>query len=304
MHMSVPLLKVIIAVQSLLVGGLLLAIAYPFKGIPPRALALRGAAMLLQALGYVLGSYRDEIGGFAGIILSFGFVLAGHAMTLVALRMLLGLNENRTLIVSTIAGVWLVMFWPGWIDPNRQTTALLSEVYSVGYACAVAWPLFPRLNGPSAKGAMILFATCVFMAVTQFWLILAQLLPLPPWTSLNAVLMLTALMPTLTGVGFLLLYSEMMQTNFLQLSNAASATGGARKSLERDDGKQFLKITAHEVLMFNQRKPASRVEVRDHWLMLDSEWRLTDHDFADDELGILAGELIFLAVNGLLRNSK
>lgn len=208
MQMDFKLLTLIISAQSFLVGGLLLAIASGRAGKPPRALALRGFAMLAQGIGYALLSQRGAIGVFWSGPLSFALVSFGHAATLVALRMLLGEREYRWTIGVLIGAVCVLMCGPGWLLPNRPVAAAIGQVYSIGYAIAVAWPLVPRVRNPGWVGGNILLGTAAFMATTQAWWLLGSWWPIVNGTATAIVLMLTALMPTLTGVAFLVMCNE------------------------------------------------------------------------------------------------
>jgi hypothetical protein len=213
MHVDLRLLTIIIAAQSFLMGALLLAVASPRSGKPSTGLALRGAAMLCQGVGYVLISLRGDISDLWGVVAAFGLVVFGHALTLVGLRMLLGLNEYRWQIGVTLAAAWFAMLLPGWFYPDRRAVAALSELYSIVYAIAVSWPLAVRLRRVSSIGERVLLGTALFMLATQAWLLVSTGAPIAPGTSTSIVRLLTALMPTLTGVAFLLMYYEAMQTD-------------------------------------------------------------------------------------------
>jgi hypothetical protein len=220
MQIDFKLLTLIISAQSFVVGGLLLAIASGRRGIGPRALALRGFAMLAQGVGYALISQRDGIGAFWSGPLSFALVGMGHGVTLVALRMLLGLPEYRGLIAALVGAVCIILCLPGWLLPNRAAAAAIGQVYSIAYAIAIAWPLVPRMRAVGSIGQNILLGTAVFMALTQAWWLLGAWLPMNGSTA-TMVLLLTALMPTLTGVAFL------MMCNGAEL-NAASGSRPVR----------------------------------------------------------------------------
>lgn len=240
------LLTLMVAAQSLVMGAILIAVAGWRAGKAPLSLRMRGAAMLGQCVGYVLISQRGELDAIWSVVAAFGLVVLGHALTLVALRMLLGLREYRALIALVAACVWLLMLWLGYIVQDRQAAAVLSQVYSISFAMAISWPLVRSLHAGGSVGQRILLGTAWFMLATQVWLLLAPALPIPVANSQLAVMWLVVLMPTLTGVAFLMMYSEAMQADLRRLARIDPLTGvNNRRAFFESLRAQVRACTAH-----------------------------------------------------------
>jgi hypothetical protein len=112
-----------------------------------------------------------------------------------------------------LALAWVLMLWPGWLMPDRAASATLAALYSIAYAIAVAWPLVARLRLHASPGERTLLGTALFMLATQAWLLVAPSMAVSPSTSLSVVLLLGALMPTLTGAAFLMMLYESIEAD-------------------------------------------------------------------------------------------
>lgn len=225
MQIDPQLMSLMIAAQSFMMGGLLLSVALGKEGKAALSVRMRGAAMFVQGIGYALISQRGTIDPLWSLVVPFGLIQLGHGFTLSALRMLLGLRNYNRLIAVVFTLVWLLILWVGWIHPDRNASALLSQFYSTGFGIAIAWPLLPSLRSGGSIGARVLLGTAIFMVSTQLWMFAVPWLAISPETARSAVMALIALMPTLTGVAFLMMYNEATQAELKNLARIDPLTG-------------------------------------------------------------------------------
>lgn len=226
MHLDTRVAAIVIAAQSFLMGGLLLAIASGRPGTAPRSLALRGLAMLSQGAGFVLVGQSGVIDSHWLGPATGALILLGHGLTLVGLRMLLGAREYNWTIAGVLTCSWLAMSWTAWMEPDGIITSTLRPIYSTGYALAACWPVVPRLRRPHSIGARIWVGTAVFVAATQIWGLLSKSGSVSlAAASTSMIMWLVALMPTLTGVAFLMMYNEAVQADLHDLARIDPLTG-------------------------------------------------------------------------------
>src|SRR6202012_2453121 len=105
MAIDLASIAVLGALQAGLLAIVLLVATRSYAGIAKASLRIRGWALLLEACGWVLLGMRGVLGDWWSIVLANGLVMLAYALTVRALRMLLGApsRQNIVLIVSAIS---------------------------------------------------------------------------------------------------------------------------------------------------------------------------------------------------------
>ncbi|KRE97820.1 hypothetical protein ASG87_14945 [Frateuria sp. Soil773] len=236
--MSIDLATVALlgAVQAWLMAIVLWTSTGSYAGVARASLRIRAVALGLEAAAWVLLGLRGQVGEWLSILVANGVMLVSYAMTVHALRMLLGVPQRRRLAAAVAAAGWLAIAWFAVVDPDYQARVLCATLAVLAYLAMMLLPLSDglRRGGSSAKRVLLVILTTAMWMLC--WRLAEPLLSARPAGGFlassfvnTAFLMFSAMQPLFTSIGFLLLYNETMQKELKSLARIDPLTGVANR---------------------------------------------------------------------------
>ncbi len=293
MSIDLATLALMGAVQAMLMAVVLWTSTGSYAGVARASLRIRAAALVLEATAWVLLGLRGHVGDWLSILVANAIMLVSYALTVRALRMLLGVPQRRGLVIAAMLAGWFGIAWFALVTPDFQARVLCaSAVILVDLALLIA-PLASGLRRNGSAARRVLLAILSITALMVFWRAAEPLLPgqsakgLLVSTPVNVVFMLfSAMQPLFTTVGFLLVYNETMQSELKSLARIDPLTGvGNRLALIEEIGR-LLRAAARDGTPLGA-------------MMLDA-----DHfKSVNDRFGHSGGDVALLALSASIRRS-
>ncbi|MET0332140.1 MAG: hypothetical protein ABW154_12005, partial [Dyella sp.] len=97
--------------QTGLMALVLLVATRRYAGVAGSSLRLRAVALGLQATGWYLFGLRGELDDWLTVVLANALIVLSYALTVRALRLLLGVPQHRVLVIVVCLLGWLVQDW-------------------------------------------------------------------------------------------------------------------------------------------------------------------------------------------------
>jgi diguanylate cyclase (GGDEF)-like protein len=245
------------AVQALLMAVVLWTATGSYAGVARASLRLRSLALVLEAVAWVLLGLRGQVGDWLSILVANAVMLVSYAITVRALRLLLGARSRMRLVATASVAGWLAIAWFAWVTPDFQLRVLFASLVILLDLALLMAPLRGGLRKDGSAAQRVLLATLAIAVVMVLWHNAGLLLSERPATGLlaptpiNVIYMLfSAMQPLFTSIGFLLLYNETMQVELKSLARIDPLTGVNNRlalveAIEgllhsaRDDGRPF-----------------------------------------------------------------
>jgi len=220
------------AVQALLMAVVLWTSTGSYSGVARASLRLRAGALVLEATAWVLLGLRGQIDDWLSIPVANAVMLVSYAMTVHALRLLLGAPSRlRVVAIASVAG-WLAIVWFAWGVPDFQARLLCASLVILLDLALLIAPLCGSLRRGGSAAQRVLLATLAVAVAMVLWRNAEPLLSSQPAggllapTPINTIyMMFSAVQPLFTSIGFLLLYNETMQTELKSLARTDPLTG-------------------------------------------------------------------------------
>ncbi|MBT2143069.1 MULTISPECIES: GGDEF domain-containing protein [unclassified Rhodanobacter] len=220
------------AVQALLMAVMLWTSTGSYSGVARASLRLRAGALVLEATAWVLLGLRGQVGDWLSILVANAVMLVSYAMTVHALRMLLGAPSRlRVVAIASVAG-WLAIAWFAWGTANFQVRVLCASLVILLDLALLIAPLCGSLRRGGSAAQRVLLSTLAVAVAMVLWRNAEPLLSSQPAggllapTPINTVyMMFSAMQPLFTSIGFLLLYNETMQAELRSLARTDPLTG-------------------------------------------------------------------------------
>jgi diguanylate cyclase (GGDEF)-like protein len=220
------------AVQALLMAVVLWTSTGSYAGVARASLRLRAAALVLEASAWILLGLRGHVGDWLSILVANAVMLVSYAMTVRALRLLLGASSRRQVVAMASAIGWLAIVWFTWVMPQFQVRVLCASLVILLDLALMIAPLLDGLRKGGSAAKRVLLATLVIAVAMVLWHNAEPLLSSRPATGLLAptpinvaYIMFSAMQPLFTSIGFLLLYNETMQAELKSLARIDPLTG-------------------------------------------------------------------------------
>lgn len=232
MSIDMATLALMGAVQALLMAVVLWTSTGSYAGVARASLRLRAGALVLEAAGWVLLGLRGQVGDWLSIVVANAVMLVSYAVTVRALRLLLGApSRQRVVAVASVAG-WVAIVWFTWAMPDFQARVLCASAVILLDLALLIVPLRGGLRRGGSAAQRVLLATLVIAVAMVVWHAAEPLLSSRPAagllgpTPINVIyMMFSAMQPLFTSVGFLLLYNETMQAELKLLARLDPLTG-------------------------------------------------------------------------------
>ena len=116
------------AVQALLMAVVLWTATGSYAGVARASLRLRALALVLEATAWVLLGLRGQVGDWLSILVANAVMLVSYAITVRALRLLLGARSRMRLVVTASVAGWLAIAWFAWVTPDFQLRVLFASL--------------------------------------------------------------------------------------------------------------------------------------------------------------------------------
>lgn len=220
------------AVQALLMAVVLWTATGSYAGVARASLRLRALALVLEATAWVLLGLRGQVGEWLSILVANAVMLVSYAITVRALRLLLGVRSRMRLVATASVAGWLAIAWFAWVTPDFQLRVLFASLVILLDLALLMAPLRGGLRKGGSAAQRVLLATLAIAVAMVLWHNAELLFSDRPATGLLAptpvnviYMMFSAMQPLFTSIGFLLLYNETMQAELKSLARIDPLTG-------------------------------------------------------------------------------
>ena len=220
------------AVQALLMAIVLWTATGSYAGVARASLRLRAGALALEAVAWMLLGLRGQVGDWLSILVANAVMLMSYAITVRALRLLLGAPSRQRLVAAASVAGWLAIAWFAWVMPDFQLRVLCASLAILLDLALMIAPLCDGLRKGGSAARRMLLATLAVAVAMVLWHNAEPLLSSRPATGLLAstpinviYMMFSAMQPLFTSIGFLLLYNETMQAELKSLARIDPLTG-------------------------------------------------------------------------------
>jgi len=168
------------AVQALLMAVVLWTSTGSYSGVARASLRLRAGALVLEATAWVLLGLRGQIDDWLSIPVANAVMLVSYAMTVHALRLLLGAPSRlRVVAIASVAG-WLAIVWFAWGVPDFQARLLCASLVILLDLALLIAPLCGSLRRGGSAAQRVLLATLAVAVAMVLWRNAEPLLSRPP----------------------------------------------------------------------------------------------------------------------------
>ena len=232
MAIDLASIAVLGALQAGLLAIVLLVATRSYAGVAKASLRIRGWALLLEASGWLLLGMRGVLGDWWSIVLANGLVMLSYALTVRALRMLLGAPSRQSIVLVVSAICWLAVIWYAMVDPNYRVRVLCASVAIAVDVTFLIKPLRHCLRRRGSNAERVMLGVLLISAGMLAWRIVDLVFGRTPpgglldRTMVNTIyMMLTSMQPTFTSIGFLLMYNEAMQADLKRVARIDPLTG-------------------------------------------------------------------------------
>jgi len=232
MHLNIETLALLNGGQALVLALMLWFGTRDGSNSAVKGLRLRAGALLLEAGGDFMLAFDFKFSQLSVLLLGNTLNLAAQALTIVALRMVLGRSLRwREATALGVVG-WLGVTYLSAVHPDYLMRVLWGSAILVCNTLLNLSALWGGCRDQDTRARCLLFWTYVLAIALLVWRNLSLwMLATPPQgigvpTPVNiAYVLLFGLQPLLASVGFLLLYNEILQRDLYDLARIDPLTG-------------------------------------------------------------------------------
>ena len=232
MPFQIETLSLISALQTALMAVMLWAGTHGDAGRVRRSLRIRSSALVIEALGWASLAAHAYLPPVMLLLGGNAFNLLAQGMSVMALRMLLGEALRGWLVLAVGVFGWLGVAWFGLVEPNYQARVLWGSL-AIGINILLSVEALVGVTvRRSSRARSVLLAVFAMAAALliwrniQLWLVDYQLQGITVASNTNFFyVMFSGLQPLFAGIGFLLLYNEILQQELRLLARIDPLTG-------------------------------------------------------------------------------
>ncbi|MEI7036281.1 GGDEF domain-containing protein [Fulvimonas yonginensis] len=232
MPMHIETLSLIAAIQSLALAAMLWVGTQGSPGPARTSLKLRAAALAVESGGWWMLAMQAWMHPAQLVLGGNALNLLAQGMSVIALRMLLGVPLYwRAALAIGVVG-WLGVGWFGVVQEDYRLRVLWG---SIAILADIGLRMHALLNGEvrrRSRARLVLLALCVLSALLLAWRCGRLWFDLNPPTGIvqpdtvnYLYVLLSGMQPLFLSIGFLLLYSEVLQREMHLLARVDPLTG-------------------------------------------------------------------------------
>lgn len=293
MPMHVETLSLIAAIQSLALAAMLWCGTQGEPGAARTSLKLRAAALAVESGGWWMLATQAWLHPAQLLLGGNALNLVAQGMSVIALRMLLNVPLRGRVVLGIGVIGWLGVGWFGVVEADYRLRVLWG---SLAIAANIGLRVQALLHGGAwrvSRARRVLLALCLLSASLLLWRngqLWFDLHPpaniVQPDTVNYIYVLLSGMQPLFLSIGFLLLYSEILQGEMRQLARVDPLTGVKNRLALNEAVNQML-------------AQAARVERPLGVLMIDA-----DHfKSVNDRFGHGGGDKVLLALVDAIRST-
>jgi len=232
MPVQVQSLSLLGALQAMTVAVMLWLGVRSDKSRMVRSLYLRASALAVEALGYAALAFGRHLPPAALTLGGNALNLLAQAMSVIALRMLLSVRLRWRSVVAVGVIGWLGVAWFATIEPDYQSRVLWG---SAAIACNLLLNIDALLgdrrnHGSRARHVLLWIFVLSFLLLVwrngMLWLMGGQLLDVYEPSPVNVFwIFMSVMQPLFYGLGFVLLYNELLQRELHVMARTDPLTG-------------------------------------------------------------------------------
>ena len=228
MPINIETLSLISAVQAMVLAVMLWMGVRAERGFAGDSLRLRAAALAIEGMGWSALTLQVWISPAQLLLGGNALNLLAQAMVVIAVRMLLGAPLRLRLVAVIAVLGWLGVGWFGVVHPDYRLRMLWGSLTIIANLALQAEAL---LRGRSRARTALLLLCAVSAALLvwrngEFWF--AAVIPSnigEPNGANYLYVLFAGMQPLFASVGFLLLYSEVLQSAMHKLARTDPLTG-------------------------------------------------------------------------------
>lgn len=197
-----------------------------------RSLYLRASALAVEALGYVTLAFGQQLPPAVLTLGGNALSLLAQAMSVIALRMLLDMPLRWGSVVAVGVVGWMGEAWFAAVEPDYQSRVLWgSAAIMCNLLLNIGALLGDRRNHRSRARHVLLwiFVLSLLLLIWRsgmLWLMDKQLLDVYAPSPVNVLgIVMSIMQPLFYGLGFLLLYNELLQCELHVMARTDPLTG-------------------------------------------------------------------------------
>jgi diguanylate cyclase (GGDEF)-like protein len=232
MALHIETLSLISTVQTAVLAMMLWAGTHPGASVARTSLHLRAAAFAVEAAGWGTLAANAYLSPTMLLLGGNALNLTAQAMSVIALRLLLGEPLRWRLVLAIAVIGWLGVGWFGLIQPDYRYRVLWGSVAITLNMLLNVEALTGGFRWHFSRARNVLLLFCVMAVVLvvwrsgQLWFGIDQPLATSVPSPTNFVyISLSGMQPLFASIGFLLLYNEILQQELYLLARVDSLTG-------------------------------------------------------------------------------
>ncbi|MFC5526530.1 GGDEF domain-containing protein [Rhodanobacter ginsengisoli] len=232
MALHIETLSLISTVQTAVLALMLWAGTHPGASVARNSLHLRAAAFAVEAAGWGTLAAHAYLSPTMLLLGGNALNLIAMAMSVIALRMLLGEPLRWRLVLAIGVIGWLGVGWFGLVHPDYRYRVLWGSVAITLNMLLNVEALTSGFRWHFSRARNVLLLFCVMAVVLvvwrsgQLWFGSDQPLATSVPSATNFIyISLSGMQPLFASIGFLLLYNEILQQELHLLARIDSLTG-------------------------------------------------------------------------------
>lgn len=253
MPIHVETLSLISAVQAAVMAVMLWAGTQGDEGPARTSLHIRAAALALEAAGFGTLAAHAYLSPTQLLLGGNALNLLAQGLSVIALRMLLNVPLRWRLVLAVGAAGWLGVAWFGLIQVDYRNRVLWGSVAIAINMLLNVEALTGGFRWPGSRARNVVLLFCV-MAVAllvwrngALWFRVQQLAGISVPSPTNVIyVLLSGLQPLFASIGFLLLYSEILQQELHLLARVDPLTEVNNRLAISEEASRLLSLAARQ----------------------------------------------------------
>jgi diguanylate cyclase (GGDEF)-like protein len=232
MPLQIETISLITAIQAAFMAVMLWAGTYGDAGSVRQSLRIRSTALGVEALAWATLAAHAYLSPAMLLLFGNAFSLIAQGMSVFALRLLLGERPRGRVVFAVAVLGLLAVAWFGLIRPDYRWRVLCGSLaIAINILLSVEALLGVSVRRRS-RARYVLLSIFAMAAIMLAWRNLELWLSLPPLDGITSpnntnlfYVVFWSLQPLFAGIGFLLLYNEILRQELHMLARVDPLTG-------------------------------------------------------------------------------